>query len=67
MLNLAMLASLGRAAEFKLHCRGALRNGVTRDEIREVIMQVGVYCGVPAMMESTRLAQEVFREVDAAP
>ena len=66
MLNLAMLSALGRAHEFKLHTRGALRNGVTRDEIREIVMQVGIYCGVPAMMESTRLAQEAFREADAA-
>jgi 4-carboxymuconolactone decarboxylase len=65
VLNLGMLAALGRGHEFKLHCRGALRNGVSRDEIREIIMQVGIYCGVPAMMESTRLAQEVFADVDA--
>jgi 4-carboxymuconolactone decarboxylase len=65
MLNLCMLSALGRGHEFKLHCRGALRNGVSRDEIREIIMQVGIYCGVPAMMESTRLAQEVFADVDA--
>ena len=65
MLILCMLSALGRGHEFKLHCRGALRNGVTRDEIREIIMQVGIYCGVPAMMESTRLAKEVFADVDA--
>ena len=65
MLNLAMLAALGRGHEFKLHCRGALRNGVSRDEIREIVMQIGIYCGIPAMMESTRHAQEVFAEVDA--
>ena len=65
MLNLAMLAALGRGHEFKLHCRGALRNGVSRDEIREIIMQIGIYCGVPAMMESTRLAQEAFAEADS--
>ncbi|WP_375458245.1 carboxymuconolactone decarboxylase family protein [uncultured Enterovirga sp.] len=65
MLNLAMLAALGRGHEFKLHCKGALTNGVTRDEIREIIMQIGIYCGVPAMMESTRHAQEVFKDVDA--
>lgn len=65
MLNLAMLAALGRGHEFKLHCKGALTNGVSRDEIREIIMQIGIYCGVPAMMESTRHAQEVFAEVDA--
>ncbi|MDB5592230.1 carboxymuconolactone decarboxylase family protein [Enterovirga sp.] len=66
MLNLAMLATLGRAQEFKLHTRGALRNGVTRDEIREIIMQVGIYAGVPAMMEATRVAQEAFRDHEAA-
>lgn len=64
MLNLAMLAALGRGHEFKLHCKGALTNGVTRDEIREIIMAIGIYAGVPAMMESTRHAQEVFAEVD---
>ena len=65
MLNLAMLAALGRGEEFRLHCKGALTNGVTRDEIREIIMAIGIYCGVPAMMESTRHAQQVFAEVDA--
>jgi 4-carboxymuconolactone decarboxylase len=65
MLNLAMLAALGRGHEFKLHCKGALTNGVSREEIREIIMAIGIYAGVPAMMESTRHAQEVFAEVDA--
>lgn len=65
MLNLAMLAALGRGHEFKLHCKGALTNGVTRAEIREIIMAIGIYAGVPAMMEATRHAQEVFAEVDA--
>lgn len=65
MLNLAMLAALGRTHEFRLHCKGALTNGVTRDEIREIIMQIGIYCGVPAMMEATRDAQEVFAQIDA--
>jgi 4-carboxymuconolactone decarboxylase len=65
MLNLAMLAAVNRGHEFKLHCKGALTNGVTRDEIREIVMQIGIYCGVPAMMEATRHAQEVFAEADA--
>lgn len=65
MLNLAMLAALGRGHEFKLHCKGALTNGVTRAEIREIIMAIGIYAGVPAMMEATRHAQDVFTEVDA--
>ena len=45
--------------------RGALTNGATREEIREVILQVGVYCGVPVALETSRLAQEAFRELDA--
>ena len=65
MLNIAMLSALNRGHELKLHLRGAMRNGVTRDEIREIIMQVGIYCGVPAMMESTRLAQEAFSDADS--
>jgi 4-carboxymuconolactone decarboxylase len=66
MLNLVMLAALNRGAEFKLHCKGALTNGVTRGEIGEIILQIGIYCGVPAMMEATRHAQEVFAQVDGA-
>lgn len=65
MLNLAMLSALNRGHEFKLHVRGALQNGVTREEIQEIILQVAIYCGVPASLESLRAAQEVFKEVDA--
>jgi len=64
MLNLAMLSALNRAHEFKVHVRGALTNGVTREEIREVLIQVALYCGAPAALESTRLAQEVFADLD---
>lgn len=64
LLNLAMLSALNRSHELKLHIRGALRNGVTRDEIREVFMQVAIYCGVPAGVESFRCAREVFAEID---
>jgi 4-carboxymuconolactone decarboxylase len=64
MLNLAMLSSLGRMHEFKLHIRGALNNGVTRDEIAEVLLQVGVYAGVPAAVEAFRNAKEVFDDLD---
>ena len=60
MLNLAMLSALGRGHEFKLHCRGALRNGVSRDEIREIIMQIGIYCGVPQALECFRVARTVL-------
>ena len=64
MLNLAMLSALGRMHEFKLHIRGALTNGVTRDEIAEVLLQVGVYAGVPAAVEAFRNAKEVFDDLD---
>jgi 4-carboxymuconolactone decarboxylase len=63
LLNLAMLSALNRPHEIKLHVRGALNNGVTRDEIREVFLQVAIYCGVPAAMDSFRIAKEVFKEM----
>ena len=62
MLNLAMLSALGKEHELKLHINGALNNGVTREQIREVYMQVGIYCGVPAAVVSFRCAKEVFKE-----
>ena len=65
MLNLAMLATLNRPHELELHVRGALRNGVTKDEIREVLLQVAIYAGVPAGVDSFRIARKVFAE-DAA-
>ncbi|MGE2733885.1 carboxymuconolactone decarboxylase family protein [Mycolicibacterium vaccae] len=64
MLNLAMLAVLNRPHELRTHLRGALNNGVTREEIREVLLQVGVYAGIPAAVDSFRVAREVFAEVD---
>jgi 4-carboxymuconolactone decarboxylase len=64
MLNLAMIAALNRPHELKLHVAGALRNGVTREEIREVFLQVAIYCGVPAGVDSFRLAREVFADLD---
>lgn len=66
MLNIVMLSALNRPHELKLHVRGALTNGVSRDEIREVVLQIAIYCGVPVALETSRIAQEVFREVDAA-
>ncbi|QDZ11679.1 carboxymuconolactone decarboxylase family protein [Devosia ginsengisoli] len=60
MLNLAMIATLNRPHELRLHVRGALRNGVSKDEIREIFMQVAVYAGVPAGVDAFRLAREVF-------
>lgn len=66
MLNLAMLSCLNRPHELKIHVKGALRNGVTRDEIREVLLQVAIYAGVPAGVDSFRVAREAFAEFDAA-
>lgn len=64
MLNLAMLTALNRPQEFKLHVRGALTNGVSPTEIREVLMQTAIYCGVPAAVDAFRNAREVFSELD---
>jgi len=64
LVNLGMLSALNRSHELKLHIRGALNNGVTREEMREVFMQVAIYCGVPAAVESFRCAREVFTEID---
>jgi 4-carboxymuconolactone decarboxylase len=64
LLNLAMIAALNRPHELKLHVGGALRNGVTREEIREVFLQVAIYCGVPAGVDSFRIAREAFAEID---
>jgi 4-carboxymuconolactone decarboxylase len=62
-LNLAMLTALNRPHELKLHVRGALNNGLTKDEIREVFLQSAIYCGVPAAIDSFRVAREVFKEM----
>ena len=66
LLNLAMTGTLGRSAEFKLHLRGALRNGCTREEIKDTLIHMAVYAGVPAGVEGFRLAREVFAEEDDA-
>jgi 4-carboxymuconolactone decarboxylase len=65
MLNLAMLAVLNRPNEFKSHVKGALRNGCTKEEISEVLLQAAVYGGVPAGMASFALAREALKEVEA--
>ena len=64
LLNIAMLCALNRPQELKTHVRGALTNGATREEIREVFMQVAIYCGVPAGVDAFRNAREVFAELD---
>ena len=64
MLNLAMLSALNRPHELKTHVAGALRNGVTREEIREVLLQVAIYCGVPAAVDAFRVAREAVTEME---
>src|SRR5947209_12219046 len=64
MLNLAMLAILNRPHELRGHVRGALNNGVTKEEIREILMHVGIYAGAPAMLDSIRHAKEVLTEIE---
>ena len=66
MLNLAMLCALNRPHELKLHVAGALRNGVSKIEIREVLLQVAIYCGVPAAVDAFRVAKEAFKDFDNA-
>ena len=62
VLNLGMLCALNREHELKLHIRGALHNGLTKAEIKEVFLQVAIYCGVPAAVVAFRAAKEVFSE-----
>lgn len=64
--NLSMIAALNRPNELKLHVKAAVGNGLTRDEIKEVLLQVAVYAGVPAGIDSFRIAREAFKELDAA-
>ena len=65
VMTLAMLIALNRGDEFKLHVRGAINNGLSRDDIKEVILQSAIYCGVPAANTAMHLAQEVFAEIGA--
>ncbi len=67
MLNLCMRSALNRPHEFKLHFRGALGNGCTLDELKEVLLQITVYCGIPAGVEAFRLAREVLGEEGIDP
>ena len=63
-LNLAMITALNRPHELKLHVRGAINNGLTKEEVKEVFLQTAIYCGVPAAIDSFRVASEVFKEMD---
>lgn len=60
MLNLAMLTALNRPHELRIHLRGAIRNGVTKEEMQEIFLQCGVYCGAPAALEAFKIAKEVL-------
>lgn len=64
MMNLAMIGALGKMHEWELHCRGAMKNGVTRDELRAIIHVIGIYCGVPQAMECFRSARKVLDEME---
>ena len=64
LLTLAMMVALNRGEEFKMHVRAAFNNGVTREEIKEVLLQTAIYCGVPAANAAFHAAEEVFLELD---
>lgn len=64
VLNLGMTMALNRQAEFKLHLRGALNNGVTKEEVIEIILQGAIYCGAPASLDAMKSAQAVFAELE---
>ncbi len=66
MLNLAILTAINRPAELRLHIRGALNNGVTKDEMREIFLHCGAYCGAPAALDAFKNARQVFAEDAAA-
>ena len=63
IINLSIITALNRPHEFKLHVRGAINNGLTKEDIQEVLLQTAIYCGVPAAIDSFRLAKEVFKEM----
>ena len=62
MINLAMLTALGRTHEVEIHVRGALNNGLTKEQISEVLLHTTIYCGVPAALDSFRVASKVIAE-----
>ena len=64
VINLAMLSALNRPNEVRLHVRGALNNGISQETIQEIILQVAIYCGVPAALDSMKVCAEVFKEVN---
>lgn len=64
MLNLTMIAALNRMHEWELHFKGAIKNGVTKDELQSIIHQIAIYCGIPAGVECFRIANKVFAEME---
>ena len=64
MMNLSMIGALGKMHEWEIHCRGAINNGVTMEEIRAIIHVIGIYCGVPQSLECFRVARKVLEEND---
>ena len=62
MMNLTMIGALGKMYEWELHCRGAIRNGVSKDELRAILHIIGIYCGVPQALECFRVAHKVVEE-----
>jgi 4-carboxymuconolactone decarboxylase len=60
---MGMLVALNRPHELRIHVRGAITNGLSKDEIREIFLQTAIYCGVPAAMDAFRTAREVFKEM----
>jgi 4-carboxymuconolactone decarboxylase len=67
LITVAMMVALNRADEFRLHVRAAFNNGVTRDQIKEVLLQTAIYCGVPAANTAFHLAEEVFAQMEQTP
>jgi 4-carboxymuconolactone decarboxylase len=67
LLTIGLMVALNRSDEFKLHVRAAFNNGVTRDEIKEVLLQCAIYAGIPAANSAFHMAEEVFAQLDAAP
>ncbi|MFP6745400.1 MAG: carboxymuconolactone decarboxylase family protein [Alphaproteobacteria bacterium] len=66
LLNLGMIAAMNRMHEWELHFRGAIKNGLSRDELRSILMQIAVYCGIPVGVECFRIAKRVLAEIDEA-
>src|SRR6201996_1890649 len=65
IVNLAMISALNRPHELKLHVKAAIKNGLTKDEIKEIFLQVAVYCGVPPGIDSFRIARQAFEEMES--